>query len=142
MKHVAPVRSLDRYSAVVLGTPFYIGSMLGEARRFLNQHRSALASMPVAVFALGPVSRDDDLEQAQAQLDRSLAKLSWLRPVAAAMFVGRYDPARLRLADRLIAVLPASPLHGIQAHDDRDWEAIRAWAESLPAAMLPAGAED
>jgi len=67
--------------------------------------------------------------------------LAWLRPVAAVMFVGKYDPARLRLADRLIALLPASPLHGIPARDDRDWGTIRAWAESLLEAMLPAGAK-
>jgi menaquinone-dependent protoporphyrinogen oxidase len=94
----------------------------------------------VAVFALGPVSREEDLEQARGQLDGALAKLAWLRPVAAAMFAGKYDPTRLRLADRLVAMLPASPLHGIPARDDRDWEAIRAWAESLPAAMLVEGA--
>ena len=52
-------------------------------------------------------------------------------PVATAVFVGAYDPARLGFKDRMIAALPASPLHGETAHDDRDWDAIRAWVADL-----------
>jgi menaquinone-dependent protoporphyrinogen oxidase len=46
-----------------------------------------------------------------------------------------HDPARLRFPDSLLAILPASPLHGVSAHDGRDWAAIRAWADSLPGAL-------
>ena len=49
-------------------------------------------------------------------------------PASTAVFVGAYDPARLGFKDKMIAALPASPLHGETAHDERDWEAIRAWA--------------
>jgi len=49
-------------------------------------------------------------------------------PVATGVFVGAYDPSRLGIKDRMLAALPASPLHGEPAHDDRDWDAIRAWA--------------
>ena len=42
----------------------------------------------------------------------------------------------------MIAALPASPLHGETAHDERDWEAIGAWSrklmELLTRAMVPA----
>ncbi len=135
VRPVREVRSLDGHGAVVLGTPFYIGSMLAEAREFLNTNSKALAEMPVAVFALGPIAADDNVEAARAQLDGALGKMPWLRPAAAEMFVGKYDPASLRFADRLLAALPASPLHGMTAHDDRDWGAIKAWADSLPAAL-------
>lgn len=135
VRPVDGVDSLDGYTAVVIGAPFYIGSMLGEARKFVERNQTALGRMPVAVFALGPISNADDPEEARTQLDQALAKLSWLQPVATEMFVGKYDPARLRLADRLIAALPASPLHGLPARDDRDWAAIAAWADTLPAAL-------
>ena len=75
------------------------------------------------------------------ELDGALAKLGWLHPVAAEMFVGKFDPAHLRLADKLLTALPASPLHGIGAHDDRDWSAIRAWAVTLPALMTDGNAD-
>ncbi|MHB0977662.1 MAG: flavodoxin domain-containing protein [Candidatus Aquicultorales bacterium] len=129
------VRSVETYKAAVLGSAFYIGSMLKEAKLFLEQHRSSLEKIPVAFFALGPISADEELEEARSQLDQALAQAPWLKPVAAEMFIGKYDPSKLRLTDKLIAALPASPLHGVKARDDRDWDAIRNWTESLPAAL-------
>jgi len=131
------VRSLDGFSAVVLGAPLYIGSLLREARKFLNRHRTALSQMPVAIFALGPVHGGKELDDARTQLAGALAKLPWLKPTATEVFVGKCDPAKLRFPDSLLAALPASPLHGQPAHDGRDWPAIRAWADTLPAALQP-----
>ena len=119
----------------MLGTPFYLGSMLKDAAAFLERHRAALEVLPLAFFALGPTRAGDDMAEARKQLDGALAKLEWLKPVAAEMFVGTYDPARLRLFDKLIALPPASPFHGVGAHDERDWDAIRSWAMGLPAAL-------
>ena len=63
-------------------------------------------------------------------------------PASTAVFVGAYDPARLGFKDKMIAALPASPLHGETAHDDRDWEAIGVWSRKLvdllTKAMVPA----
>lgn len=135
------VSSLSGYGAVVLGAPLYIGHLLKEAQRFLEQHAQALAGRPVAVFALGPLSsptREEDWKAAREMLDGELARYPSLAPVATELFGGKYDPARLRLADRLLAALPASPLHGLPASDVRDWTAIRTWAGEL-AARLRAG---
>lgn len=128
-------------AAVVVGTPFYLGSPLKEVTAFLERHEATLRQKPVALFALGPVRADDDLAAARAQLDGMTAKHPWLKPVAATMFVGKYDPTHLRLRDRLVTLPPASPLHAVEAHDDRDWESIRAWAAALPnlLAVVPAG---
>ena len=138
VKLVKEARGLDGYDAVVLGAPFYLGSMLKEARTFLERQRAALEGKPVALFALGPTSATDDLDEARRQLDKALQKLPWLQPVAAEMFVGKYDPAKLHFADRLVTMPPASPLHGLEAHDDRDWEAIGAWADGVSQALMPA----
>lgn len=135
VKSVKDVTALDGYAGVVLATPFYLGSMLKDAAAFLELHRAALEVLPVALVALGPTRASDDMTEARRQLDGALTKLEWLRPVAAEMFVGKYDPARLRLLDKLIALPPASPLHGMGVHDERNWDAIRAWADALPAAM-------
>lgn len=135
---VKQVRAVDGYDAVVVGAPFYMGSMHKEARLFLERHRAELERLPVAIFALGPTSAEDDLAGAALQLDRALEKLPWLRPVAAHMFVGKFDPARLRFADKLVTAMPASPLHGLGPHDDRDWEAIGAWADDVSQALRAA----
>lgn len=127
----ASVRDLGDYDAVVLGAPYYYGKMIKDGAAFLERHRAALESMPVALFALGPTSASDDLDTARAQLDQTLAKLGALKPQAAEMFVGRFDPAVLRGLDKLVTKLKASPLRGLGPHDDRDWGAIEAWACSL-----------
>lgn len=125
-------RSLNGYRAVVVGAPIYIGHWHKDAQAFLARHRDALAQRPVALFALGPLGTgEDEMRGACDQFAQELAQHPWLAPVARAVFVGKYDPAHLALGHRLLAALPASPLHGLPASDNRDWEAIRAWSGSL-----------
>ena len=126
------VRTLAGYSAVVLGAPLFMFHWHKDALRFLSRHREALAERPVAVFALGPTHDDEkEWQDSRAQLDKELANLPWLTPVALEMFGGKYDPAKLRFPINLLAGKePASDL--------RDWAAIRAWASNLAAKLQPA----
>ena len=132
------VRALQPYRAVVLGVPLYIGHWLKDAQRFLSRHREALTERPVAMFTLGPTRADEgEWQGVRAQIDQELAKYPWLTPVAVELFGGKYDPAKLRFPDSLLASLPASPLHQMPASDLRDWAAIRAWASGLAAKLQP-----
>lgn len=129
------VRDLDGYDAVVLGAPLVMHHLHKDALHFLSRHRRTLADLPVAVFALGPVHdpRDDkEWQDSRAQLDAELAKSPWLAPRAVEVLGGKFDPALLRFPlNKLAGAAPAS--------DARDWDAIRAWAQTLPATLgLPA----
>ncbi len=96
-------------------------------------------NQPVAFFVLGPTHAiEKELEESRIQLDKELAKFPGFKPVAKEVFFGRYDPARLRFPDSLIASLPASPIHDEPASDVRDWSTIRAWATSLVNYLQPA----
>jgi menaquinone-dependent protoporphyrinogen oxidase len=135
------VQSLEGYRAVVIGTALYIGHWLKDTDRFLAEHREALASRPVAIFALGPTwgkPEDADWQECRTVLEKEPAKAPWLRPVAVELFGGKYDPARLRFLDKLISLLPGSPLYKKPASDVRNWTAIRAWADDLAAKLQPA----
>ncbi len=133
------VRTLEPYGAVVLGAPIYFGSLHKDAQLFLSQHREALAARPVAVFVLGPIRHNEqEWQETRTQLDKELAKFPWLTPITLEMFGGKFDPAKLRFLDKLIVMLPASPLHNQPASDVRDWTAIRAWANNLATKFQPA----
>jgi menaquinone-dependent protoporphyrinogen oxidase len=130
------VQTLEGYRAVVLGAPVYIGRWHKDAHRFLSRHHEALTQRPVAIFALGPLQTDEkEMQGSRAQLDKELAKYPWLTPADVEMFVGKYDPTKLRFLHSLLAKLPASPLHNVPASDHRDWSAIRAWANDLTAKL-------
>ena len=140
------VRTLEGYHAVVLGAPLYIGSWHKDAQRFLSRHREALMQQPpesirpesirVAIFTLGPTHSDEkEWQGSRAMLDKELSKYPWLAPVALELFGGKYDPAKLRFPDSLLARLPASPIHNMPASDARDLAAIRAWAGNLAAKL-------
>lgn len=131
LRPLREVRSLAGYSAVILGAPLIMHSWHKDARNFLSRHRQELLQLPVAAFALGPVHEPHDEQEWQdsrAQLDKELAKFPWFQPVALEMFGGRFDPALLRFPlNKLAGPAPAS--------DIRDWDAIRAWAGTLPAVL-------
>ncbi len=131
------VRTLAGYGTVVLGAPLYFGFWHKDAINFLSRNENTLPQRPVAIFALGPNSNDTkEMQGSRAQLDKELAKFPWLTPVVIEVFGGKY-PAKLRLPERIIAGLPASPLHGKPASDVRDWTAIRTWAGGLAAKFRP-----
>ena len=141
---VREVRTLEGYRAVVLGAAFYYGAWHKDADRFLLRHRAALVKRPLAVFALGPILSppdENEWQESRRQLEKQLAKSPWLAPIALEMFGGKYDPAKLRFTDRLVASLPASPLKQMPASDVRDWATIRAWASSLAAKLQPASVQ-
>ena len=68
------VRSLDGYTAVVVGAPLYMFRWHKDAKSFLSRHRQALMARPVAVFAMGPLKDEaKDWQDVRAQLDKELA---------------------------------------------------------------------
>ena len=139
IQHMPKVRTLEGYDAVVLGAPIFYGFWHKDARRFLSRHREALAKRPVAVFALGPLDSDEkQMQGARATLDKVLMSFTWLAPVAVEVFIGKYDPAKLRFPDSLVFAFPASPLKKLPASDLRDWDTIRTWASGLVEDLQPA----
>jgi menaquinone-dependent protoporphyrinogen oxidase len=115
------VKTLDRYQAVVLGGALYMGRWHKDARKMLKRHRAELASLPLAVFALGPKEiTPEAIEKAGAELARALAEVPEAHPFSTAIFGGVIDPKRLHF-----------PFSRMQAGDARDWNAIQDWASEV-----------
>jgi menaquinone-dependent protoporphyrinogen oxidase len=119
------VREIAGYDAVVVGGALYMGKWHGDAQQFLRRHASALAEVPLAVFAMGPMSTaDKEVASSRAQLDKALAKAE-VAPASVAIFGGVIDPSTFRF-----------PLNRMPASDARDWDAIEAWSHEV-AALVP-----
>jgi menaquinone-dependent protoporphyrinogen oxidase len=126
----AHVRDLGGYDAVVVGIALYMFMLHGDAKKFLRRNRKALAAIPVALFASGPTDdKPEDYATARETVDKALAKREWLKPVAVTVFGGKFDPAALRFPHNNPGV------KSLPAGDIRDWDAIKAWSESLPEAF-------
>lgn len=127
MQPMADAKTLDAYDAVVLGAAIYNAHWHPDAHNFLSRHQEALNQLPVAIFTLGPLSPSEAAKRnSRRQLDNELAKYPWLKPVAVEIFAGKYDPSKpgLSLFERFLP-----------ARDYRNWDAIRAWANELPAQL-------
>lgn len=132
LRPLREVKTLEEYTAILLGAPLYMLHWHKEALGFLSQHREAITKCPVAVFALGPLGHDEkDWKEIREQLDKELEQFPWLRPITIGLFGGKFDPEKLHFPDKIIASLPASPLHKMPATDVRNWTVIRAWASNL-----------
>jgi len=108
------VKSLDHFQAVVLGGALYMGRLHKDARKLLKRARGELASLPLAVFAMGPNSTEpEELAAAGAQLKRALGAVPELEPLATAVFGGVRKFGKKKMLDA------------------RDWNAIQAWAEDV-----------
>ncbi|MBE2268450.1 MAG: flavodoxin domain-containing protein [Anaerolinea sp.] len=121
------VKSAADYNAVVLGAPIYNTLWHQTALKFVADQISALVSRPVAIFALGPVQKGapQEFTNAGKQLEISLRRFPTLKPVDLQIFGGKMKATDSGFPLNLL--FKPTP-----AVDFRDWDTIRAWANSLP----------
>lgn len=131
VRRMQEVRDIAPYRAVVAGSAIHGGQWLPEAMQFLQTHKTALASKPFAAFLVCMT-----LAMPNAQYREHVA--TWLDPVRAlvqpvseGLFAGALDTKSMRSwGDRL--KFRFSVILGVwREGDHRDWDAIRAWVESL-----------
>lgn len=115
------VANISRYGGVVLGGALYVGRLHRDARRFLDRHREALATLPFALFAMGPRTLEQrDVASSRAQVAHALDQVPEVTPFSVAVFGGVGDPTELSF-----------PFSRMPAFDARDWDAIHVWARQV-----------
>ncbi len=125
---VKPLRdrpSLAGYDAMVLGSAVNGGQWLPEALSFLDANAGTLGEVPVAVFCVHGMNAGGGEKQTRrrlAYLDRVRATVT---PVAEGFFLGKIDGMGA------IANWAFEAFGGAGIGDLRDWEAIRAWGETV-----------
>lgn len=126
---VKPVKSqpaLDGYAAVILGSPIRMGNWLPEMVKFVEANQAALATLPTALFTVHMLNTGED-EESRAAREAYTASVRALLPNAENVyFEGTMDFSRLSLLDRFISKMVKA-----EEADRRDWEKIRAWANTI-----------
>jgi menaquinone-dependent protoporphyrinogen oxidase len=124
-----PVRVGD-YDAVVLGSAVYMGRWLDAASRFATAHAAELRRLPVWLFSSGPIGSPPRPAESQPAHVGELLEVTGAREHRT--FAGRIERGRLSLPQR--ALMRA--MH-VSEGDYRDWDAVRAWARDIAAALSP-----
>lgn len=163
---LSEVTNVAGYDGVVVGAPMIMGWHRA-ASGFLKRHRADFQRIPLAVFVTAmsltqtgetnvdgvPITVDERLPKPPEVAGRltfkeRYARLSnYLRPILKALrpvtpagvgvFGGRMEYGRLKWW----AVLFAMVVIQAPAGDRRNWQAIKAWAGTLPAALKITGSD-
>jgi menaquinone-dependent protoporphyrinogen oxidase len=123
---VKQVSNLKGYSAVVLGSAIRMGGWLPEAVKFVETNRTALAQLPTAFFAVHLMNIADDETSRKARLAYLDPVRKLVTPQSEAFFAGVGDMSKVSFIDGQIGKLVKSP-----EGDFRNWDAIRAWGQSI-----------
>ena len=140
VRRAREARDVSPYQAVVVGTSVHNGRLPGEIRRFVKNHRQALARVPVAYFVVCLAMAEDTPENRQTALGylEPLHKAApGVKPVDTGLFGGAVlndteEFKRLVFFYRFVAGAMAR-----NGQDHRDWQAIHAWADGLRPALAP-----
>lgn len=123
---VKSVKSLDGYRAVVIGSGIRMGNWLPEAVEFVRQNQAKLNQLPTAFFTVHLLNLDDSETSRtnRALYTEPMRKI--VAPKTEIFFAGKLEYAKLSLFEKLISRMMKAP-----EQDLRDWNKIRAWAESV-----------
>ncbi len=136
-KWVNDVDSLDGYDAVIVGSAIQYDRWMPAAANFVQAHQETLSKLPVAYFftclTLAQQS-DKTAQKAQEYADKLVALAPQVKPVSVGRFAGAINYQKLSLPFRLLFKGLAITT-GVKEGDYRNWEAIRAWANSMQGAL-------
>ncbi len=140
------VKDISGYGLIVVGSGIVMGKWTGEPEDFLKRFKGELSGKKVALFvscgSAAPTTTAKPEEVAKARkmyLDDKAAQYG-LTPVALGFFGGAYDYNNMpwwasmfmnAAKKDLIAAGVKETRPGL--FDERDWDAIRAWARDLAA---------
>lgn len=125
---VEPLRtapSLEGYAAVVLGSAINGGQWLPEAVEFVERNRRELARVPVSLFCVHAMNCGPDARKTKRRLAYLDKVRALVTPESEGFFAGVGPVAAETGA---FARMMFKTFGGDVEGDQRDWDAIRAWA--------------
>ena len=126
------VQDLAPYRAVVAGSAIRKSKWLPEAAQFIQTHRAELAQKRFAEFTVCITLAMSNTEQYRSVVAKWVEPVrAQVKPLSEGYFAGRLDFSKLPVNPDTLQLRLAVALHIFPREDRRDWNAIRAWAESI-----------
>jgi menaquinone-dependent protoporphyrinogen oxidase len=138
-------QDLAPYSAVVAGSAIRKSKWLPEAVQFIETHRAELAQKRFVEFTvcITLAMSSHVLSEAEGSEQCRAVVAQWVEPVRALVtplsegyFAGLLDFSKLPINLDTLQLRLAVALRIFPREDRRDWNAIRAWAESIRPILL------
>lgn len=131
------VQDLTPYSAVVAGSAIRKSKWLPEAAQFIQAHRAELAQKRFAEFTVCITLAMSSTEQYRSVVEKWVAPVRALvTPQSDGYFAGMLDFKKLPLNLDTLQLRLTVALGIFPRDDRRDWNAVRAWAESIRPMLL------
>ena len=131
------VNDLLPYHAVIIGSPIRKSQWLPEAMQFLQNHRAELVRKRVATFTVCITLAMSNTDQYRHAVREWIAPVrEEIRPVSEGLFAGRLDFSKLPWSSDTLLLRITVALGIFPKGDRRDWNAVHAWAASLPQLLL------
>jgi menaquinone-dependent protoporphyrinogen oxidase len=129
--------TLPSYSAIVVGSALHMASWLGPARSFIHSNAVTLKTKPVWAFSVGMPPTESDRAREEKMMDEKIRKdLPELR--GHRLFQGRFY--KKDLGWFLGAIWTCCvPKDKSKFGDERNWEVIEAWTDSIGKELRSAG---
>jgi menaquinone-dependent protoporphyrinogen oxidase len=126
------VKDLTPYSAVVAGSAIRAAKWLPEAMQFIQANRAELAQKSFAMFTVCITLAMSKTDQYRAAVAGWVAPVrAQVRPVSEGLFAGMLDFSKLPLNWETLKLRATVALGIFPRGDHRDWDAIRAWAQTI-----------
>jgi menaquinone-dependent protoporphyrinogen oxidase len=126
------VQDLSSYQAVVAGSAIRAAKWLPEAMQFIRKHQETLRHKPFAMFTVCITLAMANAEQYRPTVAGWVAPVRALvKPLSEGLFAGLLDFNKLPINGETLKLRLSVAFGIFPRGDHRDWNAIRAWAESL-----------
>lgn len=134
------VRDVSAYDAVIAGSAIRGARWLPEAMQFIRAHQSTLRHKPFAIYTVCITLAMSNREQYRSAVSGWTAPVrAIVQPLSEGLFAGMLDFKKLPFNWETLKLRATVAMGIFPRGDHRDWEAVRAWAESLkPMLFIPA----
>jgi menaquinone-dependent protoporphyrinogen oxidase len=118
-----PPSDLAQYDAFVIGSALYMGHWTKEARHFIDEHATLLATKPIWLFSSGPLGEQSGPVKTDAHMQKFIEVV---KPIGHTIFAGAMDKSDLNIVERATMRAVHAP-YG----DYRPWDEIHAWTDEI-----------